>query len=605
MFEYLGGYSSLDPNKSYSNPFTGYRTSAGSFGITTDPRTANQIKEVSSKLSSGAKQIEVALVSPEIFDSIPKHHLKEINELSKITGVDVSVHAPVMDVAGFDRSGFSELNREMAERRILDIIERSKEINPNGNVPIVFHSAEGIPGSEWKTLGDSEGKEKRIAKRLIAVEKESGKMIPLEEEKMYYPGGEKGAYEVFKSSQDRLKMINETTWEDNLNKILFQKEMGDKILSEVYPAGKELYFAVKQDKTVFNNLPEPQQKVVLNIQIADEHLIDAQRALSNIFSKVYENSDEEVRKKLEIAGKKFTKNILGVDTAFLDNLPDDKKRLAILNQEDLERRSKALQLFAQDLKEITPQSFVSLEDFAIEKTSKTFGNAAFKAYKKFKDNAPLIYIENPPVGMGLSTGEDLKQLVIKAREEFINNAIKEGINKKEAEKKAEKLIGAVWDVGHINMLRKQGFKEEDIIEETKKIAPFVKHVHLSDNFGYEHTELPMGMGNVPLKEIMERLGEKGFEGKKIIEASQWWQHFQTNPLKETLEGFGSPMFTVGGMPYFNQSIGFYQNYSSGFGRMLPGINYQTFGAGFSQLPSELGGEISGGQGSKFSGRGME
>ena len=55
------------------------------------------------------------------------------------------------------------------------------------------------------------------------------------------------------------------------------------------------------------------------------------------------------------------------------------------------------------------------------------------------------------------------------------------------------------------MLRKEGYSEKDIVKQTEIIAPFVKHVHLSDNFGFEHTELPMGMGNVPLKEIMEKL----------------------------------------------------------------------------------------------------
>jgi len=370
-----------------------------------------------------------------------------------------------------------------------------------------------------------------------------------------------------------------------------------------------LYMAVQQNKETFYQLPEPQQKAVLTIQTADEHLIDAQRQLTSIFSKAYESGDENTREKLRELGKHFQKNMLGFETDDIKKLSKEQQQIAFLNQNDLQRRSTALQLFTQDLKEITPQAFVPIEDFAVDQSSKTFGNAAFQAYKKFKDKAPVIYIENPPAGFGLSTGEDLKNLVVKSREKFVENAVKEGLDKKYAEKEAAKLIGATWDVGHINMLRKQGFSEKDIVEETKKIAPYVKHVHLSDNFGYEHTELPMGMGNVPLKEMMDRLGEKGFEGKKIIEASQWWQHFQTNPLKESLEGMGSSMYSAGlsggGSPYWNQSQGFYQNYSGGFGRMLPGINYSTFGAGFSQLPSELGGEVGGGQGSRMSGRGME
>ena len=85
------------------------------------------------------------------------------------------------------------------------------------------------------------------------------------------------------------------------------------------------------------------------------------------------------------------------------------------------------------------------------------------------------------------------------------------------------------------MLRRYGYTEEEIIKETEKVAPLVKHVHLSDNFGFEHTELPMGMGNVPLKEMMEKLGEKGFDAKKIIEAGAWWQHFRTPPFRKALK----------------------------------------------------------------------
>jgi hypothetical protein len=108
-----------------------------------------------------------------------------------------------------------------------------------------------------------------------------------------------------------------------------------------------------------------------------------------------------------------------------------------------------------------------------------------------------------------------------------------------------------------------------------------------------------------MKEIMEKLGQKGFEAKKIIEAGTWWQHFQTPHIRETFEGLGSPMYTSGAGPKWNQSLGLQQGYFSGYGMMLPSNNYQTFGAGFSQLPGELGGEMQRGQGSRMSGRGME
>jgi hypothetical protein len=248
---------------------------------------------------------------------------------------------------------------------------------------------------------------------------------------------------------------------------------------------------------------------------------------------------------------------------------------------------------------------IPIEDFAVEKSAQTFGNAAFAAFKKFKDNTPIISIENPPVGHALSTGEDLRNVIEGSRKVFIEKLMKEEHkSEKEAKKIAEKLIGATWDVGHINILRKQGFGKEDIIKESEKIRPYLKHVHLSDNFGLEHTELPMGMGNVPFKEIMEKLGKEGFEAKKLIEAGDWWQQ-QMNPIQASLEGLGTPIYANQTTPYWNQAPGFFQGYNSGLeGAYLPSQNYGLWGTYFSQLPTELGGSTQA-QGSRMSGRGME
>jgi hypothetical protein len=191
-----------------------------------------------------------------------------------------------------------------------------------------------------------------------------------------------------------------------------------------------------------------------------------------------------------------------------------------------------------------------------------------------------------------------------SRDKFIENAVKEGMPEKEARNASEKMIGVTWDVGHINMLRKFGFSEEDIVKESAKIAPLLKHVHLSDNFGFEHTELPMGMGNVPIQKIMEKLGQKGFEAMKVIEAGNWWQHFKTSPFQQTLETFGSPIYGMKMAPYWNQAVTT-QGYFSGYGQILPQINYETMGSGFSTLPAELGGQRQTGGRSRMSGSPME
>ena len=50
--------------------------------------------------------------------------------------------------------------------------------------------------------------------------------------------------------------------------------------------------------------------------------------------------------------------------------------------------------------------------------------------------------------------------------------------------------------------RKKKF-DEWLIDQVKDLskAGVLGHIHLSDNFGFEHTKLPMGMGNFPTKEV--------------------------------------------------------------------------------------------------------
>mgnify|MGYP001606456350 FL=1 len=149
------------------------------------------------------------------------------------------------------------------------------------------------------------------------------------------------------------------------------------------------------------------------------------------------------------------------------------------------------------------------------------------------------------------------------------------------------------------MLRKQGFSEKQLVEEAKQVAGMVKHVHFNDNLGTTHTDLPPGMGNVPIKEIMSELEKKGFKGLKIFEGGNFVQHFKVSPFPYLLEGVGPAMQgTIA--PYWNQISGIQGAYSTGFGTYLPDQHFNMYGSGFSGLPQELGGQVSNRQ-SRFSG----
>src|SRR3989339_567480 len=590
-------YPGADSPFNYNSPK--YSVAPGSLGFTTDPRTANILKDVSGKLSSGVKQMELEFVSPEIFDSIPKQQLEEVRRLAKLTGVDLSIHGPVMDTAGFaGQQGFSELNRQASERRLIQTLERSHELKPEGNINVTFHSSEGILGSEFETLGPL-GERKH--KKLIAVNKQTGQMMPMESDVRYTLGGglkqeireklESGkitneqlskqlsegritrddifSFESKYTPEENIRISNKSQWDSEITPILFNKEKVDEILQQNYPLVKNLLESREQIK--IEALPQPQQEALQNIQHAETYLREIHKKADGSFSKAYQYGNEEQRKALKKISDGF------------GDVIHTKEGQTILGQ------AKALQLLLDNLgnPNLAPEIFVPIE--------------------KFGTKAPIISIENPPAGHALSTAEDLRKLIEESRKKFQERLIKdEKMSERQAQQTAEKLIGATWDVGHINMIRKQGFSEKDVIKQAEVIAPMLKHVHLSDNFGFEHTELPMGMGNIPIKEIMEKLGQKGYEAKKIIEASGWWQHFQTPPLQETLEALGSPVYSMNMGPYWQQAASLQQGYFSGYGGMLPDIHYQQFGAGFSQLPSELGGSIGGGgSGGRMSGRPME
>jgi len=234
----------------------------------------------------------------------------------------------------------------------------------------------------------------------------------------------------------------------------------------------------------------------------------------------------------------------------------------------------------------------SVEDFALEKASETVGNSAFKAWKKFGDKAPIIALENSYPFMAFSRADSLKGLIEASRDKFIQNAIEEGLSKDKAKKAADKIIGATWDLGHINMLRASGYNEEELKKEAKTIAPFAKKVHLTDNFGKFDAHLVPGMGNVPIKEMMAEFEKAGFKGKKIVEAGGFMQQFKiAQPAQYYYEALGSPLYEIISPPYWNQIAMSAGNYFSGFGDYLPQQHFNLYGSSFMQLPRELGGEV--------------
>ena len=81
------------------------------------------------------------------------------------------------------------------------------------------------------------------------------------------------------------------------------------------------------------------------------------------------------------------------------------------------------------------------------------------------------------------------------------------------------------------------------------------------------------------------------------------QHFKKLPHSMTLAAFGSPIYGMKNGPTWNQAIDFSGSYFGGYGTLNPQTHHSYFGAGFTTMPVELGGQMPGG-GSRFGGTPM-
>ena len=134
--------------------------------------------------------------------------------------------------------------------------------------------------------------------------------------------------------------------------------------------------------------------------------------------------------------------------------------------------AEAVEQGIKTLREVKPTIYKPIRGFAIEKSAETIANLALKSYNEFHETAPILSVENHPAFQSLlTTGEDIRDVVAKARKDFVDKAVKDGVlSESEAKNQAKKLIGATWDVGHINMMRKYGYDDEEIIKQTKAVA---------------------------------------------------------------------------------------------------------------------------------------
>lgn len=586
---YMGNYGPLNPE--YGSLFTGYRIPFERLATETWASAERaQVNEVTQRLSEGIKAVELKALSSDILERIPKGDvggLKEIQQLGKLTGSDFILHGPHdIDPTGFTPQGkWSETSKTETETRLKNLMDRAHELSPEGTIPVVLHATVGIPASEWRPV-----KGKPEMQTLVVADRDTGAITGVDREVRLVPKEE----EI--SPEHALKMKNTTEWSNQITSMAHFKTQADEAMERALPIAP-IYNEIVEG-TYKGPITTEEHAMMGQLGVGQQLYSDLDAHLAALYNRAY-------KVKLDEAGDDPKKI-----ATFKDELVDIRNDFAKAGEMIREKPFKAPEVYRNlllRLKKLEPNFYVPVEEFALKHAKENLAEAALYSYQKYGDKAPFLAVENFFPGTVFSRADKLSELIKASRKEFVERAKEAGYSERDARETAEKLIGATWDIGHIHMIRKMGFPKEKAIEETKKIAPFVKHVHISDNFGFEDSHLPPGMGEVPIKEMLKELEKAGFKGKAVLEAGGFVTQFRKSPTPYALEALGSPLYAAYMQPFWNQVRGAYgvpAGYDAGYGMMLPEQHFGIYGMGFSALPIELGGRALG-KGQRFAGAPME
>jgi len=595
-------------------------------GIPTSPQTPVQIQELAKSLNMGVKNVEIGTIKEDTFENIPLQHFDEMRRLAKLADSKITMHAPIIDPAGFTQQGWSEDSRKDSEIYLNSVLERAQRLDPTGNIPIALHTTGAmLPGTRY---GVDEYGKKRI-EAIHAIDRENGKGIELRYKEKYDLDKEKPSPW---SPEKQLSSINNTSWSNEKLELASKQmkvydlvEQRNKLEMELRPYEIKVAQVEKGDIS-FEDLSENEKEGIshyerrleINENQLDEFNQDIMLKVNNLHEDLqkYHAKDEDSSKisKYNQVITKFRENNLEIHKKLVELSTNSSKNL----EEKRKKRKEIERLHNQRIesykdisnaisKRDSPEKYITSEEFHTEKVGDTVANSAFSAYSKFKENTPIIALENVYGDNVLSRADTLKGVIIESRKKFVDKLIKEKqMSKNEAKKVAEKIIGATWDVGHINMLRKQGYEgslsesefKKEIAKQAKEIAPYTKHVHISDNFGFTDAHLAPGMGTSPIKEQLKEIDKYAKDAVHVMEGGAYAGQFKENPLPYTLENMDSPMYSHGMGPSWSKGRDMYSSYMVGMGDVLPERYFNEFGVSFAKLPKELGGQLFGGDRNK-------
>jgi hypothetical protein len=614
MYGQAGSYmTAMDPNKAPSN----IQWANAYLGASTSLEPGKAMKDLLSLPASGIENVEISVIDPQKFESIPREMFSEARRLGKLLIRDftkdgkptpISVHAPMMESTGFAENKFDENQWRATQQHLNSIVEKAALVGPN--VPLNIHASQ-LPADQnlynpkkagemlkelerYEQVAGGKDQELRnylsqgiIPQMMIAVDPVSGQLTAVQGEfREPAPG-----LRHFWSPQDKLNNQNRTQW-DEMKRHIFD------------------YFAERQRTEDLMKTPGMSQQDL------------------DVLKKRYASYDQD------FSSATFTTldHVYRADPGVFTEGEKKTIKQAYLEQ-DAAKVAKILGSIGTRERPKPPRLLIPAEEFTLPKAAETFASAAMRSYdissnpEKYLSKedakgiraagimgvaqAPIITIENE-TDRAFARGDSLRSLVKASRDKFIERLVAEKkVPLEKATEIATNMIGATWDVGHINLMKRYGYNEQQIADEIKAIKKDVKHVHIHDNFGSFDAHLAPGMGNVPIQAILKELQTEGKMPKGvrgIVEAGGYVMNFGENPTLKTLEYFRAPAYGFQGAPSWGgespMAGGYFMGssaYSAGYGLMLPPIHYSEYGAGFTGLPPSLAAVPGTAQRSQFAG----
>ncbi len=611
--------------------FTSEKTPAGKIGATASPQTPNQIGELTSRLNQGLKAVEIGAMNQRLLDQVPLTHFTEMKRLNKLTGAEATLHAPIqdLDLAGFTQQGWNEFERKESVEKLKSVIDRAHALDEKGNIPITVHAG-GMPAQKWQKEGlYGGGAVEKTSKPLqdqrsemVIVNQDTGQMQQVRYREKEYIDGRKVAW----TPEYTMNNLNRTSWDEEKLRIMqWKKDMNQ--VQDRFDALHRQKLELLRSGEGKNILTENEKRELAGLKSEEErlrnyrgelytHIRSLTEDMYNRYKKFKTEESEIEKKQHEVIFKHVIermnddeKKVERIESDFARNeerfnkaKAEDEVREIFNEREGLRRRYS--DLIYDQTEEISraieklpyPKTWIPIDNFAKEKVSNSITEAAIYAYKKYGEKAPIISMENVYPEFPLSRADSLKETIEAAKEKFANELqSKEKLSKKKADEIANKIIGVTWDVGHIYMLKKYGYTDEDIKKEAEKVGKHVTHIHLTDNFGFEDSHLPPGEGAVNIKEQLGEIEKSLTEEQKkrmkaIVEAGEFVANFKEVPHLYALSHLESPLYSEDLGPTWQDIWDTHGHYMSGFGEIMPQKYFDLYGApGFSQLPSSLGG----------------